>query len=86
MLRRCPGESRIIVTKNARDFRNLVGKTDVHPGVIILPATGREQSWALLAAVIAAIEARGDPNRTMINCVVEVSPVGEVRVFDLPRH
>ena len=85
VLRRCLDESRVMVTENARDFRSLVGKTDIHPGLIILPATGREQSWILLSAVISAIEAEGDPNRTMINRVAEVAASGAMRIFDLPK-
>jgi predicted nuclease of predicted toxin-antitoxin system len=83
VLQRCVVESRTIVTENARDFRRLVGATDIHPGLIILPAVGREQSWDLLRAAIAAIEAQGDPDRTMINRVVEVIVSGEVSFYEL---
>lgn len=85
VLRRCLDESRVMVTENACDFRNLVGKVEIHPGLIILPATGREQSWTLLSAVMAAVEAQGDPTRTMINRVAEVAASGEIRMFDLPK-
>lgn len=86
VLQRCLEESRTIVTENARDFRKLVGATDTHPGLIILPAAGREQSWALLGMAIAAIEAQGDPGQTMINRVVEVTVSGDVSFYDLPVH
>ncbi|MCA6298337.1 MAG: DUF5615 family PIN-like protein [Phenylobacterium sp.] len=86
VLRRCVDESRTIVTENARDFRKLVGATEIHPGLIVLPAVGREQSWDLLQAAIAAIEAPGDPGRTLINQVVEVTLSGEVSFYTLPAH
>ena len=84
VLRRCVDESRTIVTENARDFRKLVGATEIHPGLIVLPAVGREPSWDLLQAAIAAIEAQGDPDRTMINMVVEVTLSGAVSFHPLP--
>jgi predicted nuclease of predicted toxin-antitoxin system len=34
----CIAEDRIIVTENARDFRRLIGRSELHPGLIILPA------------------------------------------------
>ncbi len=86
VLRRCVDESRTIVTENARDFRKLVGATEIHPGLIVLPAVGREQSWDLLQAAISAIEAPGDPGRTLINQVVEVTLSGEVSFYTLPAH
>jgi predicted nuclease of predicted toxin-antitoxin system len=39
----CIAEDRVIVTENARDFRRLVGNTELHPGLIILPAIDREE-------------------------------------------
>lgn len=86
VLQRCLDESRTIATENARDFRKLVGATDIHPGLIILPAVGREQSWDLLSKAIAAIEARGDPDQAMINRVVEVTASGDVSFYELPAH
>ena len=86
VLQRCLTESRTIVTENARDFRKLVGATDVHPGLIILPAVGREQSWTLLHRVIAAIEVLGNANHVMINQVAEATAAGDVRLYALPAH
>jgi predicted nuclease of predicted toxin-antitoxin system len=43
VVERCIAEDRIIVTENARDFRRLIGGSELHPGLIILPAlTGKE--------------------------------------------
>jgi hypothetical protein len=39
-----------------------------------------------LQAAIAAIEAPGDPGRTLINQVVEVTLSGEVSFYTLPAH
>lgn len=84
VLQRCLDESRTIATENARDFRKLVGATDIHPGLIILPAVGREQSWDLLGKAIAAIEGQGDPDQAMINRVVEITASGDVSFYELP--
>ncbi|MGZ8363816.1 MAG: DUF5615 family PIN-like protein [Caulobacteraceae bacterium] len=86
VLSRCLNESRIIVTQNARDFRKLAGAVDIHPGLVILPAVAREQSWNLLCAVIDTILAQGNPDQIMINRVAEVSAAGEVILYDLPAQ
>jgi predicted nuclease of predicted toxin-antitoxin system len=84
VLQRCLDESRTIVTENARDFRKLVGGTSLHPGLIILPAVGREASWDLLNLVIAEISRAGDPGLVMINRVAEISESGQVMIYELP--
>ncbi len=84
VLRRCVDESRVIVTQNARDFRKLVGAVELHPGLIILPAAGREASWDLLERAVRWIEALGEPGAVMINRVVEVSAAGEIAMYALP--
>lgn len=84
VLRRCLLEGRTIVTQNARDFRKLLGATDLHPGLIVLPAVGRERSWSLLEAAILAIAAQGELDGVLINRVLEVTASGEMAFFDLP--
>ncbi len=84
VLRRCLLEGRTIVTQNARDFRKLLGATDLHPGLIVLPAVGRERSWSLLEAAISAIAAQGELDGVLINRVLEVTASGEMEFFDLP--
>ncbi len=84
VLRRCLLEGRTIVTQNARDFRKLLGATDLHPGLIVLPAVGRERSWSLLEAAISAIAAQGELDGVLINRVLEVTASGEMAFFDLP--
>ena len=61
VLQRCLARGLVIVTENARDFRALVGSEDIHPGLIVLPCVGREQSFALLQAAIDYLEGMGAP-------------------------
>lgn len=84
VLTRCIAEDRVIVTENAADFRRLVGRVELHPGLVILPSIDREGTWALLRAAIAFIEARGDPMQFMVNHVLEIDNAGEVKLFVLP--
>jgi hypothetical protein len=69
---------------NARDFRRLVGKTEVHPGLIILPAVDREGTWKLLQAALAFIRERGELMDVMVNQVVEVDESGNITFSPLP--
>ena len=48
VLARRIGEDRVIVTQNARDFRRLIGKSRIHPGLIIVPSVDREGTWSAL--------------------------------------
>ncbi len=45
VLARCVREDRVLVTQNAKDFRGLIGQEDIHPGLIILPAVGRDGTY-----------------------------------------
>lgn len=72
VVRRCLSEDRVIVTENARDFRALLAGAELHPGLIILPATDRDSTWELLRTVIDFLTARGDPMKIMVNHVVEI--------------
>ena len=84
MLVWCLAEDRVIVTENARDFRRLVGATNLHPGLIILPAIDREGTWRLLLAAIAFLNERGHPMDVMVNHVLEVVSPGDMRLLPLP--
>lgn len=83
---RCIAEDRIIVTQNAGDFRKLVGRLELHPGLIILPATGAAASIGHMAAVLVHIESAstGNPRSWMLNRVVEVDEEGRVGSEALP--
>jgi predicted nuclease of predicted toxin-antitoxin system len=72
VIERCLVEDRVIVTENARDFRMLLGKVDLHPGLIILPAIDRDGTWRMLGKVIDFLNARGDPMKIMVNHVAEI--------------
>jgi predicted nuclease of predicted toxin-antitoxin system len=84
VLERCIAEDRVIVTENARDFRRLVGKTELHPGLIILPALDREGTWKLLESALAFIRERGEPMSVMVNHVLEVDESGVMTILPLP--
>jgi len=72
VVRRCLSEDRVIVTENARDFRALLAGTELHPGLIILPAIDRDGTWRLLSKLIDFLTARGDPMKIMVNHVAEI--------------
>ena len=80
----CLDEDRTIVTENARDFRKLVGGADLHPGLIILPALSREETWQFLQAAIAFLAEHGAPSDVMVNHVLEVSDNGSMTLYELP--
>ena len=74
----CIAEDRVIVAENAPDFRQLVGKIEIHPGLIILPAKDREGTWKPLQSALAFIRTRGDPMSVMVIHVLEVRVLGRV--------
>ena len=80
----CIAEDRVIVTENARDFRRLVGRVQVNPGLIILPAIDREGTWTLLLTALAYLEARGNPADIMVNHALEVDESGAITFVALP--
>ena len=80
----CLDEDRTIVTENARDFRKLVGRTELHPGLVVLPALSREETWRLLQAAIAYLCERGEPSDVMVNRVLEIDEHGVMTLYDLP--
>ena len=84
VLQWCIAEDRVIVTENARDFRRLVGRVQVHPGLIILPAIDREGTWTLLLTALAYLEARGNPADIMVNHALEVDESGAITFVALP--
>lgn len=76
VLQRCLAEDLVIVTENAIDFRKLIGATELHPGLIILPSVSRERSWLLLEAAIARLKQQGDPGSAIVNQVLDVARDG----------
>ena len=89
VLRNAIAEDRIIVTENARDFRGLVGKEELHPGPIILPCVFRDRCLQLLEKVIAFLEAEAataeEPSADhMANRVIELDVAGRCEIYRLP--
>lgn len=86
VLARCVADDLIIVTENARDFRALAARADIHPGMIILPCLGRVQAKALIKAAVAHLATLGDPSNVMVNKVLEAGADGKMMLYDLPEQ
>ncbi len=89
VLRNAIAEDRIIVTENARDFRGLVGREEIHPGLIILPCMARDACIHLIGLAIAFLEAEAlkadeAPADHMVNRVIEVAVDGACQIYRLP--
>ncbi len=81
---RCIAEDRVIVTENAVDFRKLVARQDIHPGLIILPSVSRAQSLRLLTDALVWLAAQGKDSDVIVNHVLEFTPAGGFALFPLP--
>ena len=84
VLARCLDEDRVIVTENAVDFRKLVGREPIHPGLIILPCVDRARSLQLLLAAIAYLATLGNAGDVIVNHVLEIDEAGNVNLYPLP--
>jgi hypothetical protein len=73
VLRRCIAEDCILITQNARDFRELFSRVDMHPGLIILPSIDRSATLQLFGVVLAFLAEQSDPRDYMFNRVLEVN-------------
>lgn len=78
VVERCLAEDRIIVTQNARDFRRLIGKAEMHQGLIISPPIAREPTWQLLLRAISHVEDLGNPVDVIVNHVLEIDESGAI--------
>jgi predicted nuclease of predicted toxin-antitoxin system len=77
-------EDLTFVTNNWKDFRPMVSRAELHPGVIaILPNVRREWQKELFAAALREITAV-DPPLDMVNTVLEVDAQGTVTRYELP--
>lgn len=85
VLARCVADDLIIVTENARDFRALAARADIHPGMIILPCLDRIAAKDLLKTAIAHLRTLGNPSNIMVNRVLEVEADGAFELYDLPE-
>lgn len=85
VLARCIASGSVIVTQNARDFKGLIEREEIHPGLIIMPCVGKDTSRHLLQTAITHLMGLGEPNAVMINKVLEIDERGAIKVFDLPE-
>jgi hypothetical protein len=77
-------EDLTLVTNNWKDFRPMISRAELHPGVIaILANVRRERQKVLFAAAIAEITG-ADPPLDMVNTVLEVNEEGCVARYELP--
>ena len=84
VLARCIAEDRVIVTENAVDFRKLLVRQALHPGLIVLPSVSRDHSLRLIDGAIVYLASLGDPPNLMVNHVLEVNDSGELTLSSLP--
>jgi predicted nuclease of predicted toxin-antitoxin system len=85
VLARCLAEDRVIVTENAIDFRKLVSREELHPGLILLPSVGRELSHRLLTDALSHLASLGTASDVMVNHVLEVTEAGAFTLWPLPK-
>ncbi len=85
VLARCIREDRVLVTQNAQDFRGLIGQEDIHPGLIILPAVGRDGAYRLLLRAIEVLSTQGKPADVMVNRVLEVAADGGCHLYEMRK-
>lgn len=77
-------EGFVLVTDNAADFRPMLAREEIHPGLIVLPASnGRRRQQELADAVIQCIArdaaAAGETTEDfMVNRIVEIDDQGDV--------
>jgi hypothetical protein len=81
---RCIAEDRVIVTENAVDFRKLVARQYIHPGLIILPSVSRAESLRLLTDALIWLAARGNDSDLIVNHILEVTAAGGLDLLPLP--
>jgi predicted nuclease of predicted toxin-antitoxin system len=84
VLARCLAEDRVIVTENAVDFRKLVAREELHPGLILLSSVSRDLSLQLLIGAIAYLATLGEPSDVIVNHVLEVSGTDNFILSPLP--
>lgn len=83
----CLNNDLTIVTHDASDFRGLIGDTDLHPGLIILPECNRNKSWKLLKKIVEHLQSKTNPTPAnyMVNRVLEIDLDGSISDYELPE-
>jgi predicted nuclease of predicted toxin-antitoxin system len=75
-------EEFVFITNNGRDFRDLMGATELHPGLVIIVPNEKPRIQRELFRV--ALE-RIKRLPTMVNRVVELYSAQDIRIQDLPQ-
>jgi predicted nuclease of predicted toxin-antitoxin system len=84
VLHRILAQDLTVVTNNWDDFRPMLRREAVHPGiVVILPNVRRQRQVELFTRALVAIR-DGDPPLDMVNTVLEVDADGTVRRYTMP--
>ena len=83
ILQRMMDQDLTLVTGNWKDFRALLARREVHPGVISLPDVPRAEQVRLFNAAIDVIEA-ATPPMDMVNTCLLVRESGEIEVMQFP--
>jgi len=78
------------MTHDAADFRRLVGRTHIHPGlVVILEAADRATTERMVRAFLDFVEEKReqeDPATYMVNRVVEATSALVITTYKLPEY
>ncbi|MBB4639054.1 hypothetical protein FHS01_005118 [Longimicrobium terrae] len=78
-------ENLTLVTNNWKDFRPMLVRAALHPGiVVILPTVRRDRQVELFTLALLTIR-DSDPPLDMINTVLEVAEDGSVTRYALPE-
>lgn len=79
--RRLLRDEMVLVTNNARDFRGILARESIHPGLmVIVPNCPPAMQRALLATALQKVQGLAD----LINTVVEVEDDGTVTTYQMP--
>lgn len=74
----------VVVTMNVEDFLHLAAGVELHPGLIVLRATGglaRDEQWAWVEPVIDHLIASAEQ---LVNRAVLVTGIGKFTTLELP--
>ena len=77
----CVANDHAFVTNNARDFRRIYGRLEVHPGLaIILPTVDGPVQAELFDVVLQRVAIEAD----LVNKLVEIDAAGAITIMDWP--
>ena len=84
LLGRILDEDLTLVTNNWKDFRPMLQRAQLHPGVIVLPNVALAEQVRLFRLALRAIEI-SEPPLDMMNTVIEVDASGTVAIYEMPE-